>query len=98
MLEASTVGRTIALRGAVAILVACCALYLGDTLIARGRMTFQRASALGDVTVYYSTALKNNKIVIFGGQPDTITCIHSLFPHFGYPACRSVANKTIDIE
>lgn len=91
-------GRTLALRGAVTVLVALCLTYLGDTLVARYRVAFQRQNALSDVTVYYSTALKNNKIMIFGGQPDTVTCIHALFSHFGYPACRSVADKTVDIE
>lgn len=98
MLESSTMGRTLFLRGLVVALAAFCAAYLIDTLVARYRVATHQDTALSTVTVYYSAALKNNKTLIFGGQPDMIVCIHALFPHFGYPTCRSVANKTIEID
>jgi hypothetical protein len=45
------------------------------------------AAALGSVTSYYGTALKNGKMEIFTDQPLTETCAHSLFPHAGYRPC-----------
>jgi len=45
------------------------------------------ADALGSVTSYYGTALKDGKMEIFTDQPQTETCVHSLFPHSGYRPC-----------
>jgi hypothetical protein len=98
MLEAGTMGRVLFLRGVAIIIAAFCTAYVGDTLIARYRVATHKASALSAVTVYYSATMKNNKVVIFGGEPDTVTCIHALFSHFGYPTCRSLADKTINMD
>lgn len=91
-------GRTLFLRGVVILVGAFCISYALDAGIARYRVSYDTDETLSRVTVYYSTTLKNNKSVIFTGDPDTVTCIHSLFSHFGYPTCRSVANKTIEID
>jgi hypothetical protein len=98
MLEAGTMGRALFLRGAGIVLAAACLTYLGDTLIARYRVVTHKESALSSMSIYYSTTMKNNKVVIFGGAPDTITCIHALFPHFGYPTCRSLQSKTVNLD
>jgi hypothetical protein len=98
MLEAGTMGRTLVLRGAVIAIAIFCTAYLGDAAIARVRMARDKNGALSNVTVYYSATMKNSKVVIFGGEPDTVTCIHALFSHFGYPTCRSVENKTINLD
>jgi hypothetical protein len=45
------------------------------------------ANALGSVTSYYGTALKDGKMEIFTDQPQVETCVHSLFPHSGYRPC-----------
>jgi hypothetical protein len=45
------------------------------------------ADALGSVTSYYGTALKDGKMEIFTDQPQVETCVHSLFPHSGYRPC-----------
>ena len=97
MLEAGTMGRMLFVRGLAIVVAAFCICYLGDAGIARYRVAFDRDRALSSVTVYYSTTLKNNKTMIFGGEPGTVTCIHALFSHFGYPTCRSIADKTIHI-
>ena|ERR1700722_953291 len=98
MLEAGTMGRTLFLRGVGIVIAAMCVTYLGDTLIARYRVVTHRNSVLSSVNIYYSATMKNNKVVIFGGEPDNITCIHALFPHFGYPTCRSVQSKTVNLD
>jgi hypothetical protein len=45
------------------------------------------AAALGSVTSYYGTVLKDGKMEIFTDQPQVETCVHSLFPHSGYRPC-----------
>src|ERR1700722_6256822 len=45
------------------------------------------AAALGSVTSYYGTALKDGKMEIFTDQPQTETCAHSMFPQAGYRPC-----------
>jgi hypothetical protein len=45
------------------------------------------ADALGSVTSYYGTALKDGKMEIFTDQPQVETCVHSLFPHSGHRPC-----------
>lgn len=42
---------------------------------------------LETVTFYYATAMKNGKVEIFYDQPQTQTCVHSLFPHQGHTPC-----------
>jgi hypothetical protein len=98
MLEAGTMGRVLFLRGLAIIVAVFCVAYIGDALVARFRISYDRQGALSVVTVYYSAALKNNRSVIFGGEPSKMTCIHAIFPHFGYPTCRSVANKIIELD
>jgi len=64
------------------------ALYLADYLvlryhIARGGL----GAATATVTILYGTPLKNGEVSIFWDQPQTETCIRSMFPHLGYPPC-----------
>jgi hypothetical protein len=42
---------------------------------------------LETVTFYYATAMKNGKVEVFYDQPQTQTCVHTLFPHQGYTPC-----------
>ena len=42
---------------------------------------------LQTLTFYYATAMKNGKVEVFYDQPQTQTCVHSLFPHGGYRPC-----------
>ncbi len=42
---------------------------------------------LETLTFYYATSMKNGRVEIFYDQPQTQTCVHSLFPHAGYTPC-----------
>lgn len=42
---------------------------------------------LQTVTFYYATAMKNGKVEVFYDQPQTATCVHSIFLHRGYTPC-----------
>jgi len=43
--------------------------------------------ALGTVTFYYATMLKNGRLEVFYSQPQTEVCVYALFPHAGYRPC-----------
>lgn len=75
-------------RFAIATLAAFAIVYAADSAIFQHKMsTNGGTAALGTVTSYYGTALKNGKMEIFTDQPLTETCVHSLFPHSGYRPC-----------
>ena len=42
---------------------------------------------LETVTFYYATAMKNGKVEVFYDQPQTQTCVRSIFPHNGRTPC-----------
>ena len=66
-------------------MLAAVAGYLVDGVIAKAR----GAGALGQVQVqpYYAVPMKDGKTQFIMLDPETDTCIHSLFPHFGYRPC-----------
>jgi len=63
-------------------------LYLIDYMALRYRMARGGlAAATATVTILYGTPLKNGEVSIFWDQPQTETCVRSVFPHLGYPPC-----------
>jgi len=73
---------------AVTTLAAFAILYATDCAIFQHNLSKNGpAAALGTVTSYYGAALKDGKMEIFTDQPQTETCVHSLFPHSGYRPC-----------
>jgi hypothetical protein len=86
----------ILLRMLAGVLVALCAVYIGDYLVLRIRAwTNGPSSTLGTATVYDAATLKDNKIEVFYNQPQIETCVHALFPHLGYPSCWYVRRNPI---
>ena len=62
--------------------------YAGDYLWLHYRMrNVQPTDPFESVTFYYGTAMKNGKVEVFYGQPQTQTCVHALFPHASYTPC-----------
>jgi hypothetical protein len=62
--------------------------YAGDYLWLQYRMrNVQPTDPFESVTFYYGTAMKNGKVEVFYGQPQTQTCVHALFPHASYTPC-----------
>jgi len=59
--------------------------YTADYLIARSR----GAAAVGTVQVqaYYAVPLKDGKTEFMMLDPESRSCVHALFPHFGYTPC-----------
>jgi hypothetical protein len=63
-------------------------LYAGDFLWFEFRMRNARPNdPLETVTFYYATDIKGVKEEIFYDQPQTDTCVHSIFPHGGHKPC-----------
>jgi hypothetical protein len=72
--------------------------YLGDDLAGRYRMAHRSGGGpLEEVSVYTATRLKNGKVEVFYGSPETRTCIRAVFPHFGYSPCWYLARRKIDL-
>jgi hypothetical protein len=86
---------SLARRIFVALIVAVCLVYVGDDLSARFRIPGNR-NPLGTVTVkrYYAISEKNNKVQFLPADPETVTCVYSLFPHFGYSPCWYASRTT----
>ena len=75
-------------RAALIVAGALVVLYLADYALLRHKMTNpDQTVAYGTITSFYGTATKGGKMEIFTDQPQTETCVHSLFPHAGYRAC-----------
>ncbi len=83
-------------RMAVGVLALLVAVYIGDYLRVRLRMAYPKSGdAFGAVTMYYSTTLKSGKTEVFFDQPQTETCVHSLFPHFGDRPCWYASRNSV---
>ena len=73
----------------LAIVVLAAALtYLCDFLYLRLKMANKNSTeAFGSVQFFPATQLKNGKLDIYIESPQTETCVHALFPHYGYNPC-----------
>lgn len=71
------------------LLLAVAVVYAGDLLSVRFPIPKTR-NPYGTVEIrpYYAIGLKNKKTEYdFDVPPETVTCVHSLFPHFGDDPC-----------
>ena len=63
-------------------------LYTGDFVWFEYRMRNVKPNdPFETVRFFYATAMKNGKVTVFYDQPQTQTCVHSIFPHSGYTPC-----------
>jgi hypothetical protein len=53
-----------------------------------------KLGALGSVTYYLATAVKNGQVDVFFNQPQTEVCVRSLFPHYGRCPCWYASRKS----
>jgi hypothetical protein len=75
-------------------------LYVGDYLSVRFRIPNREPLTDVSITVYYAVGLKGSKVEYMPGDPETETCVHSLFPQEGYRPCWYVtrhATKWVEI-
>jgi hypothetical protein len=73
----------------LAIVVLAAALtYLCDFLYLGLKMANKNSTeAFGTIQFFPATQLKNGKLDIYIESPQTETCVHALFPHYGYNPC-----------
>jgi hypothetical protein len=78
------------------VLVSLVAVYAADYAWSEYRLGHASgADALGTLTFYYATMLKNGKLEIFYNQPQTEVCIYAIFPHAGYRPCWYAARNKV---
>jgi hypothetical protein len=72
-----------------------CLLYGGDYVSLQLQIPNHRAQ-LGSVMVKrsYDVPLKNRSTEYMFDQPVAVTCVYSLFPHFGDPPCWYLSRHT----
>ena len=70
--------------------------YVCDYLSVRYRI-LKSHEPFGVVTVrrYYAIRLKDGKTEYVFAEPETQTCVQSLFPHFGYNPCWYARRKNV---
>ena len=80
MQNAGPLLQRIAIAGVVLVIV----LYLGDYIVVRLRSA---PTGTCQVTKLYAVQQKDGKTEYEEGDPETQTCVNSLFPHLGYSPC-----------
>jgi hypothetical protein len=75
-------------RALLCALLALSLVYVGDFVSVRYRIPKTR-EPYGTVKVrrYYAVGLKSGKTDYMFLDPQNQVCVHSLFPHLGYPPC-----------
>jgi len=73
-------------RVLIAAAVGIAVLYVADWMWFSHRAN-SPGGALGSVTYYYASALKDGKAEVYFDQPQTEVCARSIFPHSGYNPC-----------
>jgi hypothetical protein len=83
-------------RTLAALVLALAVLYAGDDFSVRFHIPSGR-NPFGTVQIkrYYAIPQKNHKTEFYLGDPETQTCVHSLFPHLGYNPCWYVERKRL---
>jgi hypothetical protein len=81
-------------RIAGAAIAALLAIYMADWMWFLHRSSNPSlGNALGSVTYYYASALKDGKAEVYFDQPQTEVCARSLFPHSGHSPCWYASRK-----
>jgi hypothetical protein len=83
MISASHIQRIV-----IGVLAFAIVLYLGDYAVLKVRASSGNgSSAFAAIPITVGTPMKDGRVQIFTSDAQTETCVHSLFPHFGYRPC-----------
>lgn len=82
------------LRAAAGIVALVAVAYIIDSVIFWRLLSTNRAAAFGTVQVYLTTPTKGSRLEIFTDQPQTVACVHALFPREGDPPCWYASRHT----
>jgi len=80
----------------LAVIAAAALLYAGDYLWAKHLMSGPNPTGLGTVMVHHEWDIprKDGRVEFDMEAPEAESCIHSIFPHFGYVTCWYAARHT----
>jgi hypothetical protein len=78
-------------RGASAVFLLLLLIYSGD--YAAARLKGSGGLATVPVQPYYAVPLRSGKTEFMLLPPENRTCVHALFPHFGYAPCWYLSGK-----
>jgi hypothetical protein len=80
---------TFAKRGLILTLSLFAAVYVGDYLWLRYRMLPGKTGPVETLKIQrtYAVPRKDGRTEFVFGDPETVTCVHALFPHLGYSPC-----------
>ena len=85
-------------NAALTLCVLFVAVFAGDYLAMRYRFARHGVNAVTARVVTYDAALlKDNKYAVFGDQPQTQTCVRSIFPWLGLNPCWYVRRRSVNI-
>ena len=88
--------KKIIVRGSLSLLAAVVLAYVADAIQVRVRLAMGGPKKAYDtVTVLYAAGLKGSKYEIYSDQPDSETCVRTLFPQLGYSPCWYVREHTV---
>jgi hypothetical protein len=91
--------RKISLAALIALGSLFIAVYAGDYLVLRYRMAEHGPdAATSGVPTFYAAPLKNGRLSVYYDQPQTQTCVRSIFPWLGYEPCWYVRRHTINFS
>jgi hypothetical protein len=83
---------------ALALCVLFVALFAGDSLVLRYRFAAHGVSSVtARVTTFDAALMKDSKYSVFGDQPQTETCVRSIFPWLGLDPCWYVRRHDVKI-
>jgi hypothetical protein len=74
-------------RVLIAVAFVACVLYGGDYVSVRFKIPGRNPFGSVQVRRYYSVMKKDGKPDFYFDQPQSQTCVRSLFPHLGYTPC-----------
>ena len=90
--------RQLLANAALALCVLFVAVFAGDYLLLRYRFATRGVDAVTAKMVTYDAALlKDNKYSVFSDQPQTETCVKSIFPWLGLNPCWYVRRHSVKI-
>ena len=88
--------RLVLTRTAVAVAIVLTVLYLTDEVSVSYRRAHAKANDPVEVITirpYYAVPLKSGKTEVYLLDAQRVTCVHTLFSHFGYSPCWLVQKK-----
>ncbi len=75
-------------RVATVLIVLVCIYYVGEFISVKYRIPASREPfGVVQINKYYAVPQKSGKTEFEPGEPETQTCVNSIFPHLGYSPC-----------